>query len=171
MKSFSFLNNGKISTDNRIYYLGSYCRSLPEFSVVHIQLDTPTTVHCLIPLYFLTRQLQPVSFHHLHSATIPIFGVLCVMGMFPELINSATKWCGWTGRELLAFDYRTLHWVDFSVCVWWALVLPEARCNMGTDICLNSSPKLLATSIQINTKARAPDELSLLKRDPVISDF
>lgn len=65
-------------------------------------------------------------------------------------------------------DYWTLHSAE-SVC--WALVLPAARCNMGMDICLNRSPMLLATSIQINAQARAPDELLPFKKEPFFLIF
>lgn len=42
---------------------------------------------------------------------------------------------------------------------------------MGMDICLNASPKLLATSIQINAQARAPDKLFPLKKGAILSCF
>lgn len=65
-------------------------------------------------------------------------------------------------------DYWTSHSIE-SVC--WALVLPAARCNMGMDVCLNRSPMLLATSIQINAQARAPDEILPFKQETFFPIF
>lgn len=42
---------------------------------------------------------------------------------------------------------------------------------MGMDPCLNRSPALLATPVQINAQARAADELLPIKEEPISSVF